>query len=76
MNKDQNDKTRTADDLRNDPTKNDSSIAHIREYENLIDPGNEHRHDVDKEKDITDNRSKHEADVGGDGTGTIESKPE
>ena len=29
---------------------NDASVNEMREYENLIDPGNEHRHDENKEK--------------------------
>ena len=53
---------------------NDSSNEMLQ-HEKLIDPGNEHSHDADKEYDDND-RSKHDADAGGDGTGTMGSKPE
>lgn len=45
------------------------------QHEKLIDPGNEHNHDADREFD-ENTENQHDADAGGDGTGTMGSKPE
>ena len=37
--------------------RNNSSVNLMMEYENLVDPGNEHRHDADKESGVDDKRS-------------------
>lgn len=42
------------------------------ELEKLIDPGNEHSHDRADDSE----KARHDADAGGDGTGTLGSKPE
>lgn len=56
---------------------NDGSTNAILQKEKLIDPGNEHKHKIDKEdKGGENNSNKHDADAGGDGTGTMGSKPE
>lgn len=34
--------------------RNNSSVNQMMEYENLVDPGNEHRHDADKESGVDD----------------------
>ena len=34
--------------------RNNSSVNQMMEYENLVDPGNEHRHDADKESEADD----------------------
>jgi hypothetical protein len=34
--------------------RNNSSVNQMMEYENLIDPGNEHRHDTGKESEADD----------------------
>lgn len=45
--------------------------------EKLIDPGNEHRHHADTEKDQDNNKlHKHDAGTGKDDTGTMGSEPE
>lgn len=60
---------------RHDADSGNDSTNQMLQHEKLIDPGNEHRHDSDKEHAGTD-RAKHDADAGGDGTGTFGSKPE
>ena len=47
----------------------------ILQKEKLIDPGNEHNHHEGSHNSKSD-RSKHDADAGADGTGTMGSKPE
>lgn len=34
--------------------RNNSSVNQMMEYENLVDPGNERRHDADKESEADD----------------------
>ena len=60
---------------KHDADSGNDSTNEMLQHEKLIDPGNEHSHDADKEFDDSD-RSKHDADAGGDGTGTMGSKPE
>jgi hypothetical protein len=43
--------------------------------EKSIDPGNEHGHNTNKERNSANN-TKHDTDAGGDGTGTMGSDPE
>ena len=45
------------------------------QHEKLIDPGNEHSHDAERDSGESPG-TKHDADAGGDGTGTMGSKPE
>ena len=72
-NKDQNN---SSDPRRkHDADSGNDSTNEMLQHEKLIDPGNEHSHDADKEYEETD-REKHDADAGGDGTGTMGSKPE
>lgn len=54
---------------------NSDSSNEMLEHEKLIDPGNEHSHQEGFPGQGND-RSKHDADAGGDGTGTMGSKPE
>ena len=44
--------------------------------EKLIDPGNEHNHHSGPDSSAINDWSEHDADAGGDGTGTMDSKPE
>ena len=53
------------------------STNEILQKEKLIDPGNEHSHHTGHEFNRdTQAKAKHDADAGGDGTGTMGSKPE
>ena len=55
---------------------NDGSTNQMLQHENLIDPGNEHNH-ISGSQTIHDDElsKKFDADAGGDGTGTMGSKP-
>ena len=46
--------------------RNNSSVNQMMEYENLVDPGNEHRHDTGKECE-SDNKSSAKQDGNSDG---------
>lgn len=53
------------------------TINQILQKEKLIDPGNEHRHHADTEKDQDNNKlPKHEAGTGKDDRGTMGSESE
>src|SRR5215212_9667487 len=56
---------------------NDGSTNQMLQQENLIDPGNEHNHIKGAETSRRDDyrSKKFDADAGGDGTGTMGSKP-
>lgn len=56
---------------------NDGSSNALLQQEELIDPGNEHRHDsITHSSHGNSGNSKYDADAGGDGTGTAGPKPE
>ncbi len=79
-NNEQNETIQASDEDRRRKNDADSGndLAEIKQEENLIDPGNEHKHDAKKESGLDDNSSanKHDADSGGDATGSMGSKPE
>ncbi len=56
---------------------NDGSSNEMLQKEKMIDPGNEHHHtgDTDDEND-TGSSSRHDADSGGDATGSMGPKPD
>jgi hypothetical protein len=60
---------------KNDADSGNDSSNEMLQHENLIDPGNEHRHDADRPSD-KGSENKHDADSGGDGTGSVGKKPQ
>lgn len=69
----------SSEDVRrkHDADSGNDTTNQILQKEKLIDPGNEHNHHADTEKGSADNnQSKFDADAGGDGTGTMGSKPD
>lgn len=65
------------DTRQQDADSGNDSTNEMLQQEKLIDPGNEHSHHTGHEFEReTKAASKHDADAGGDGTGTMGSKPE
>ncbi|MDB5199778.1 MAG: hypothetical protein JWO92_1741 [Chitinophagaceae bacterium] len=77
-NKTAEDKNRGSSEARprHDADSGNDSSNEMLQHEKLIDPGNEHSHHSGIEKDTANENSKFDADAGGDGTGTMGSKPE
>lgn len=65
------------EDRKHDADSGNDSTNEMLQRENLIDPGNEHNHLRDEEKPGEEQgNEKRDAEAGGDGTGSVGSKPE
>ncbi len=53
----------------------DGTSDEMLQKENLIDPGNEHHHKIDTGKRDTTGSARHDADAGGDASGTVGREP-
>src|SRR5688572_7278108 len=80
VNKEEENEPSSEENIRNKrdaESGNDGSTNQMLQQENLIDPGNEHNHLREPATNRTDDyrSKKFDADAGGDGTGTMGSKP-